>query len=263
MISTSLGSARYFLIEVAQQRGGLLHEIGHFFQQAGIVGDLPVNAFRNLSDLRLHDFTAFGVIENDVVLLQRRQILIGGGDDDIGRTLGARAARDVAAADGRVLERHDLIFQQRDEPAQRPAERNAIAGPAHGLLKLQRGDQFRQQRGKHFTGGLARIVLLGVNVLIALLFDFDQIVDIDALPARKAFGGFGGLAIFVEGGLGRRAAHHRIERRLLRREVAHEEALPPWGGKALDRVVFQAGVLQHLRREFAQLRQRRSDISRR
>ena len=101
----------------------------------------------------------------------------------------------------RVLERHDLIFQQRDEPAQRAAERDAVAGPAHGLLELQRGDQFRQQCGKHFAGGLARIVLLGVNVLIALLFNFDQIVDIDALTARETFGGFGGLAVFVEGGL--------------------------------------------------------------
>ncbi len=106
-------------------------------------------------------------------------------------------------------------------------------------------------------------MLLGVNVLIALLFDFDQIVDINALTARETFGGFGGLAVFVEGGLQRRAAHHRIERRLLRREIAHEEALPARRGKALDRVVLQAGVLQHLRREFAQLRQRRSDIGRR
>jgi Na+-driven multidrug efflux pump len=38
------------------------------------------------------------------------------------------------------------------------------------------------------TSGLAGIVLRGIDVLIALLFDFDQSIDINALAAREAFG---------------------------------------------------------------------------
>ena len=42
------GQRQIFLLEVAQQRGGLLDEIGYFFQQAGIVGNLPVSTSRPL-----------------------------------------------------------------------------------------------------------------------------------------------------------------------------------------------------------------------
>jgi len=98
-------------------------------------------------------------------------------------------------------------------------------------------------------------MFLGIDVLIVFLLVFDQAMYINALSARKAFGGPGWPAVFVVCGLQRRAAHHRIERRLLRREIAHDEALPPWRGEALHGVVFQSSVFQHLRREFAQLRQ--------
>ena len=90
-------------------------------------------------------------------MIAQALLVIRGGDGDLARAQAAMAAGQRAGAHAGQFERDDLVAQQRDDPADGPDEaRAALAGPVHGLRKVDLQDHARQGFGENVHGGAAR-----------------------------------------------------------------------------------------------------------
>ena len=181
--------------EVDDLLHGLGGKLGH---QAGLLLDL--------GDLGADGRLALLLAGDDLGAAQDADQVGGVGDLVRSGREEAVAARGAAGREPGELHRDDLVVEQRQKPADRTAELLVAAAPTLGLGPRDRGDEAGQDGGQEVGGRLRGRALDGPHVLGAVLVAALERGGVDALAAREAKRGLGGIALLVEGDLDRRTA---------------------------------------------------------
>ena len=129
------------------------------------------------------------------------------------RSEHAVAERDVTRGGTREAHRQHNLVEHGHDPAHGAHEVLAVSSPALGTRPLDGGDEAGQDVGQQVGHGRCGDVLGGEHVLHALDLATLKVFRREALAARKADGGLGGVAVGIEGDLGRRALvlfHERL-----------------------------------------------------
>ena len=208
-----LGHLQKLLVEGGDERLRVLGEVYHLEQRLG--GKVGREAGLGLDGRH--------ALADDALALGLRGDHVGGADDveevrgGVDRMLtGSQHAMThgevVGGGAGEADGQHDVV-EHGDDPAHRAHEVLAICGPTAGTGPLDGGDEARQDLGQQIGNGRCRDVLGGEHVLGAVDLAALEILRIKALAAGEADGGLGGIAVCVEGDLGRRALvllHERL-----------------------------------------------------
>ena len=208
-----LGHLQELLVEGGNERLRVLGKVDHLEQRLrGKVGGeagFGLDGRHALAD----DALALGLRGNHV-----------GGADDVEQVRsgvdGMLAGSQHAMAHGEVVGggageadgQHDVV-EHGDDPAHGAHEVLAICGPTAGAGPLDGGDEARQDVGQQIGNGRCRDVLGCEHVLGAVDLAALEVLGIKALAAGETDGGLGGIAVCVEGDLGRRALvllHERL-----------------------------------------------------
>ena len=241
------------LLEAAQDRGRLLHQVGDLVQQGRLIGRDAAHAGRGRGDLLPNHLLALRPVHHDAVGSHGVEVIGRPGDDDIGRVEGAQAAADAPTTRVRIAEGHHLLAEQRHEPANRPAESCAVGGPAHGLLETDAGDQLDQQLGQKLSRGFAGRLLDGKDVAPAVGLAQLQAFHGDPAATRKADRGLRPLAGVVLRPVGRRPAEDQLLVCLPAGQLLHMHHQPPRRARRPHCAVGQTRLVQQLRRGRLQL----------
>ena len=138
-------------------------------------------------------------------------LLVGGGASDnvVTGAKHAMAARGIAARHVGKRHGHNVLAQKAADPTDRAHEGGVLVTPALRAVvgPLQAGDGLLAQSGQNRRSRCGRNILLGKDVLAAVgVLATDQILGSHTTLAGKALGGLGGVAIGVEGDVGRGTA---------------------------------------------------------
>ena len=248
-----LGDGKVGRVEAAQQRQWLFDQVGDFLQQRFIVRHTTADRGRQALDTREDLPLALLLIEHHAGVGDGLAVRGGGSDGDRRRAVRPHTAADAPTEHVGVLEGHHLIAVQRHQPAQGTAEANVTAVPTHGLAEAQPRHQVPQQVGKQEMGRIALHPPDGVDVAPSTLFPHFQVGHGHTFTAGEAFGGFGRLAIGVEGSLRRRPAELLRLGGLLGDQVLHMQDDAPRRAADGNALVPQPGLGQSGVRCFLQL----------
>ena len=208
-----LGHLQKLLVKGGDERLRVLGEVDHLEQRLrGKVGGeagFGLDGCHALAD----DALALGLRGDHV-----------GGTDDVEQVRGgihrvltgsqhAMAHGEVRGLGAGEADGQDDVVEHGYDPAHRTHEVLAICGPAAGAGPLDGGDEARQHIGQQVGHGRCRDVLGGEHVLGAVDLATLEALGREALAAGEADGRLGGVAVGVEGDLGRRALvllHERL-----------------------------------------------------
>ena len=173
----------------------------------------------------------------------------GAGDHMVTGAQDAMTARGVAARHVGKRHRHDVLAQKAADPADRTNERGVLVTPALRAVvgPLQAGDgllaQGRQDRG----GRGGRNVLLGKDVFATVgVLTTDQVLGSHTALAGKALGGLGGVAVGIEGDVGRGAALDLVNLIGRSGDIGNERGKTTRARDHADLAVGQTGLVETL-----------------
>ena len=182
-------------------------------------------------------------------VLEHLLVNSGAGDHMVTGAQDAMAARGVATRHVGKRHGHDVLAQKAADPADRTHERGVLVAPALRTVvgPLQAGDgllaQGRQDRG----GRSGRNVLLGKDVLSAVgVLATNQILGSHTALAGEALGGLGGVAVSVEGDVGRGAALDLVNLISRGGDVGNERSQATRARDHTDLAVGQTGLVETL-----------------
>ena len=200
-----LGHLQKFLVEGGDERLRVLGEVDHLEQR--LRGKVGGEAGFGLDGCH--------ALADDALALGLRGDHVGGADDveqvrgGIHRVLAgsqhAMAHGEVRGLGAGEADGQDDVVEHGHNPAHRAHEVLAICGPAAGAGPLDGGDEACQHIGQQVGHGRCRDVLGGEHVLGAVDLAALEALGREALAAGEANGRLGGVAVGVEGDLGRRA----------------------------------------------------------
>ncbi len=192
------GQLEVALVEVSQDGVGPLHEIGDLLDQPGVRHGDSLDGLRRLGRERGHLVLPEGGIREDPVLLKRLGVMARALDLDPIRRQRSMAAGALPRRDPEGLERHDLSFQDAEEPADGPGEARAPF-PMHGLGKGDPRDPGLHEPGQDLARRLSRIVHAGQEILPFGRGDAPQFLHLDSRALREPPGGVRRMSVGVEG----------------------------------------------------------------
>ncbi len=193
------GQGQIFLFEAADEGGGFLDQIGHFVEQAGIGRNGPVEAVSQRGRVPLNNRLPFGHPHHEAIVVQSVQVRGRVLNHNLRRIIRAQPTTDAAADHSGIGERNHIRAVQGHQPAQRAAEADVAPVPAHALGEFQAGDPLGQRSGQHLRRRTPRLEQFGGHITPFAIVHHIQIFDVDPFAPGKPFGGFGGVAIKIEG----------------------------------------------------------------
>ena len=233
-------------VERAEQRARRFHQVSHFIEQNSIFRRHTADRRRQFSQLLGDQGVALGAVD-DHARAGHDLVIIGGVGNVKGRrVVWPQTACRAAAAGVAVGERNHLAAQQGHEPADGTRESNAVGIPAHGFAKAEAGHQGRQQFLQHLRRGPAGDGLYRIQIFAAGVAAAHQVAHRQAVLARKAFRGPGGLTLRIERGLERRPLDDLLVVALARGQSLHLQNQAPWGACGRQRAEAQASLAQAL-----------------
>ena len=189
-------------IERAHERRRPLDEIHVDVEQLGIVDAAPLLAGRERLDLAREPRAAFLGIGHHHGRLERRRVRARRRDLDRAAAQEAMPLRLASRGEPERRHRHDLVAEQRHEPAHRAREARVVLEPAHRFRELEPRRHRREQRRQHLDRGTSGVVDGDGDVLALGRGDAAHVRRIGALPLAEAEQRLGRLAVRVERGLG-------------------------------------------------------------
>ncbi len=233
-----LGQLQIGLAEGAEERGGHLDQVGDLLQQLGVGGNLARDGSRQRLRLKADHLLPHLGIDEDTVGLQRRFVIIGAAEGDIGRAGRSRPPGDPSALYPGIRHRDDRLVEQCHQPADGPAEGDARLVPAHGTGEAHpldpAGQVLRQQLGSRPP----LLMHLGDHILSAVHLLHPQVLHGDTLRAGEALGRPGRLPI-LEGHAGRWPLHHPLLVGLTEGQFLDVDGQPAGRAPDLHRAVVQ------------------------
>ena len=208
-----LGHLQELLVEGGDERLRVLGKVDHLEQRLrGKVGGetgFGLDGGNALAD----DALALGLRGDHVGCADDVEQVRGGVDRVLAGSQHAMAHGEVGGLGAGVADgQHDVVEHGHD-PTHRAHEVLAICGPAAGAGPLDGGDEARQDIGQQVGHRRCRDVLGGEHVLGAVDLAALEVLRIKTLAAGEADGRLGGVAVGIEGDLGRRALvllHQRL-----------------------------------------------------
>ena len=178
------------------------------------------------------------------------------GDHMVTGAQNAMSARGVATRHVGKRHGHNILAQKAADPTDRTHKRSVLVAPALAAVvgPLQAGDsllaQGRQDRGSRCGGN----VLLGEHILATVsVLATDQVLGSHTALAGKALGGLGGVAVGVEGNVGRGTALDLMDFIGRGGDVGHERSQTTRARDHADLAVGQAGLVETLGNHGAKL----------
>ena len=208
-----LGHLQELLVEGGDERLRVLGEVDHLEQRLrGKVGGEAGFGFDSCHALA-DDALALGLRGDHVSGADDIEQVFCGIDRVLAGSQHAMAHGEVRGLGAGVADgQHDVVEHGHD-PTHGAHEVLAICGPTARAGPLDGGDEARQHIGQQVGHRRCRDVLGGEHVLGAVDLAALEVLGREALAAGEADGRLGGVAVGVEGDLGRRALvllHERL-----------------------------------------------------
>ncbi len=160
------------------------------------------------------------------------------------------------------LEGDDVRAPEREQPADRAREREALRPPHHRLREVETARHLREGRRQKLFRRLSRDGDRRSGVGSALGLDLPQVLDRESPPAREALRRAGRLPVRVERRLPRRSGHFLGAILLGDGESLDEQDEPAGGGMRLDVPSREPVLPEKLLRFVSQLARGRGQVAR-
>ena len=236
------------LVEVAHENRRPLTEIDDLVEHLRRSINAHAELGFDLGDTLADDLLAT-LGGQDMGGLENILVGISAGDEVLTGGKHAMTARGVAAHNVGKGDRDDLLTEEAADPTDRAHEGGMLAAPtlATVVRPLDGRDEALAHTRQDGKRGLRGGVLLSEDVLGAIgVLATDQFASGETVFAGKALGGLGGIALGVEGDLGRGTTQDGVD--LLRRlgDVAHEHGQAARRGDDANRAVGEPGLIETL-----------------